>query len=541
MKRLISLIVLCAALAAGQSFSDRVEAIMNRPEYGHSRFGIEVLSLQTGKSLYVLNAQQLFVPGSTTKLITEGIALALLGPDYRFHTRVYRTGAIDANGVLIGDLVILASGDPNLSNRIQADGTLAFQNVDHSYSALPGAKVVSGDPLTVLRALARQVAAAGIRKVSGQIRVDASLFPEGQRELGTDVVMSPIVVNDNLIDVTFVPGAEGEPASVEVSPKQTRLTVVNNVRTATKGSQIQIEVSVVEAGPSGTSRVSMTGSIPPGARVLRTVAVPTPSEFAAAAFAETLHQAGVEIEVDRSSQSDVIAKYEPELQVAEHVSAPFSEEVKVTLKVSQNLHAGITPFLIGALVAGKHGDAAYQAGFDRMREYLEKAGLDASGASQSDGAGGDAFFTPDFMVRYLEHLSRQSIFPAFYSALPVLGKDGTLWDIQSQSPAAGHVHAKTGTYATYNALGKNLMVTGKGLAGYVERKDGGRLAIAVYANQIAGDPASIAHHVGEALGEIAAAAWDAPFAPLEPTTERRLSGRNRESTASAREKFEVEP
>lgn len=511
MKRLVCSIVLFAALAGGQSFSERVQAIMNRPEYRHSRFGIEVLSLETGKPLYVLNAQKLFVPGSTTKLVTEGIALALLGPEYRFHTRVYRTGAIDANGVLTGDLVILASGDPNLSNRIQADGTLAFQNVDHSYSALPGAKVVPGDPLAVLRGLARQVAAAGIRKVSGQIRVDASLFPEGQRELGTDVVLSPIVVNDNVIDVTIVPGAEGEPASAEVSPKQSRLTVVDKVRTAAKGSQIQIDVSGPEAGPSGTSTVSLTGSIPPGERVLRTLAIPTPSEFAAAAFAETLRQAGVEIEADRSSQPDVIAKYEPEFQVAEHVSAPLSEEVKVTLKVSQNLHAGITPFLIGALVAGKQGDAAYQAGFDRMKDYLEKAGLDVSGAGQSDGAGGDAFFTPDFMVRYLEHLSKQSFYFAFYRALPVLGKDGTLWDIQSQSPAAGHIHAKTGTYATYNALSKNLMVTGKGLAGYVERKDGGRLAIAVYANLVAGDPASITHHVGDALGEIAAAAWDAPF------------------------------
>ena len=65
-------------------------------------------------------------------MLTEGTALSLLGPDYRFHTRVFRTGAIDASGTLEGDLILVAAGDPNLSNRIQPDGTLAFQNQDHA-------------------------------------------------------------------------------------------------------------------------------------------------------------------------------------------------------------------------------------------------------------------------------------------------------------------------------------------------------------------------------------------------------------------------
>ena len=86
-----------------------------------------------------------------------------------------------------------------------------------------------------------------------------------------------------------------------------------------------------------------------------------------------------------------------------------------------------------------------------------------------------------------------------------------MWDIQVSSAAAGHIMAKTGTYGSYNALGKNLMVDGKGLAGYVKTKDGRTLAIAVYANFVAVDPAIGAHLVGDALGEIAAAAYDAPF------------------------------
>src|SRR5438105_600448 len=81
----------------------RIDAILARPEFRHTLFGIEFYSLDTDRAVYTLNADKLFVPGSTTKLITMGSALQLLGPDYRFRTRVYRTGDIDRDGTLHGD------------------------------------------------------------------------------------------------------------------------------------------------------------------------------------------------------------------------------------------------------------------------------------------------------------------------------------------------------------------------------------------------------------------------------------------------------
>ena len=95
------------------------------------------------------------------------------------------------------------------------------------------------------------------------------------------------------------------------------------------------------------------------------------------------------------------------------------------LKVSQNLHASMLPYLIGAWL-DKGSPDALQAGFDRERAMLERAGLDLTGAVQNDGAGGSALFSPDFMVRFLLHVREQPFFPAFLDALPVLGKDGTL-------------------------------------------------------------------------------------------------------------------
>jgi len=156
------------------------------------------------------------------------------------------------------------------------------------------------------------------------------------------------------------------------------------------------------------------------------------------------------------------------------------------------------------------GKEENENGFDVERKWLQKEGLDISGAQQADGAGGDAHFSPAFMVSYLRMMSKRPDFQAFHDALPILGKDGTLFNIQTQSPAAGHVHAKTGTFAVSDPLNQGLLVTGKGLAGYMTTSTGRRLIVAVYANNVAvsNAPDEVTRVIGQALGEVAAAAYD---------------------------------
>src|SRR5438552_6333318 len=114
--------------------------------------------------------------------------------------------------MLDGDIVLVASGDPNLSGRMKPEGTLAYENMDHSYGG-PDSKGL-GDPLLVIKELAQQIAAKGIKRVKGRVQVDVSLFPEGERELGTNVVISPVVVNDNVIDIIAAPSdKEGAPVT----------------------------------------------------------------------------------------------------------------------------------------------------------------------------------------------------------------------------------------------------------------------------------------------------------------------------------------
>lgn len=511
---LLSLLLLAnapASMAQSTTLAQRIQSIMDRPEFRHAIFGIEFYSLDAGKPIYTVNADKLFTPGSTTKLLTEGTALALLGADFRFHTRVYRTGPVDREGTLDGDLVLVASGDPNLSGRIAADDTLAFENEDHSYDGDKNTRAVPGDPLLVIRRLAQQVADKNIKKIRGRIIVDASLFREGARELGTGVVMSPIVVNDNIVDVTIGPGAtEGAPVVFKQSPLTSYVTFVNRATTGKADSEPEIRFVGNQPNVDGTQNVTITGNFPAGTpAILFKYVVPSPSRFAETVLTEALREKGITIETGASGDRDftkLAAAYIPDQLVAEHISPPLKEEIKVTLKVSQNLHASVTPLILGAMLAPKNSD---RNGFDVEHDFLVRAGLDVSGAQQGDGAGGNAHFSPEFMVSYLVYMSKQKYFQVFHDALPILGRDGTLFDIQTASPAAGKVHAKTGTFSTYDPLNRRLLVTGKGLAGYMTTRGGEHLAFAIYVNNVSvpTERDAVKRITGQALGEIAAAAY----------------------------------
>src|SRR6266403_1508504 len=475
---LISTLLFClqAAPTCAQSEStlaQRIHKIISRPEFTHANFGIEFCSLDTGEVLYALNADKLFVPASTTKILTEGALLAKLGADYRFHTRVYRTGSIDKHGTLKGHLILVASGDPNLSNRIQPDGTLAFVDEDHSYAgpALPG------DPLLVIKQLAKDVAAKGIHKIEGRVLIDTTLFPGGPREGGTNVVMSSIMVNDNVIDLIGSPGAKaGDPVVLKSSPQTSYIKFVNHLLTSPAGIKPTFEPPEFATDSDGSPLVTLSGSLPVGiAPQPATIAVPSPTKFAETVFREALSAAGIQIKGGPAPNvtdfSPYARFYGMENQVAEHLSPPLSEEIKVTLKVSQNLHAGMGPYLLGTLVA-KDTKSPLDAGFRIEHDFLQSAKLDLSGAAQGDGAGGDwaDLFSPDFMVHYLTYWSTRPDYQDFFKALPILGKDGTLAKIQTSSPCAGHVFAKTGTFGSEDKLGGKMMLNGKGLAGYVIAK-----------------------------------------------------------------------
>lgn len=468
--------------AAKPSLATEMQAIVSR--YPHTQFGLAVYDLDARRTIYRLNADRFFVAASTTKLLTEGTTLATVGPDYRFHTNVYRTGPVDASGALQGDLVLLASGDPDLSGRIQPDGTMAFENEDHSYDGSPDTKAVPGNPLAVIDELAQQIAARGIKRITGRVIVDDSLFSAGYRESGTGVVVSPIVVNDNIVDVTVTPGSKlGAPVSIAVSPQTPYVSFVTQAVTGAAGTDRTISVPDGQADAAGLRAVTITGSLPLGSPpILYAYDVPSPRRFAEVALTAALQNAGVGIGESATdlpaNHAGLTGSYVDANIVATHVSPPLAQDVKVTLKVSDNLHASIMPYLWSPA-------HTLRAGFDLERSFLQRGGLDPNAIVQNDGLGGNAFIQPQFMVRYLTYLRAQPFFDTLYASLPVLGVDGTLFNIANNSPARGKVHAKTGTWGAGDLLNRRSLVTGKGLAGYMTTASGRHVAFCFYLNNLA--------------------------------------------------------
>src|SRR5437764_1185773 len=209
-----------------------------------------------------------------------------------------------------------------------------FLTPHRAYDGSPDTKAVPGDPLLVIHELADQVAARHITRVKGHVLIDISLFPEGERELGTGVVISPVAVNDNLVDVTVAAGdAPGVPVTVTQSPVTAYVRFVTQATTAPADSTPEIRWASDSAAPDGSHTVTVAGRMPAGKPAwLFSYAVPQPSRVAEVVLVEALKARGVRVvESPAGVRHDFKARasaYTPDNLVAEHVSPPLPEEAK---------------------------------------------------------------------------------------------------------------------------------------------------------------------------------------------------------------------
>ena len=220
-----------------------ITAVMRKPRYVGSTWNLLVADAVTSETLYELHPDRMALAGSVRKLFSVGLALQQLGADHRFATPVHRRGAVDAQGALIGDLVLVAAGDLTLGGRLNADGTIAFTDFDHNdANNLRTAILTPQDPLRGLDGLARQVRASGIRTVSGDVVVDDRLF-DRFRVPNQHLLITPIMVNENMVDVTVAPAQAGQAASVDWRPRTGAFGVDGAVTTAAAGTPDTVSLS----------------------------------------------------------------------------------------------------------------------------------------------------------------------------------------------------------------------------------------------------------------------------------------------------------
>jgi serine-type D-Ala-D-Ala carboxypeptidase/endopeptidase (penicillin-binding protein 4) len=505
MRRLVAAALVLAAgpASAGPRLARALEKATSGPDYAHAFWGIAIADLKTGEAVYELNADKLFAPASATKLFSGAAALERLGPEFRFETRLHRRGEVQ-DGVLKGDLVLKASGDPNLSGRSDAAGRLSFKDVDHIYAGFSAdAELTETDPLAGLDDLATQITAAGIRRVEGEVLVDDRLFEGGEGSGSGPSRLTPIMVNDNVVDVLVTPASEvGRPASIAVRPATAYVQVEARVLTVPAGGGT--DVSVQPAGPYG---FVVRGTIEAGRKpLLRSAPVPDPVAFARALLIESLGRRDVAVAASILSPPGHEALpawdgYDRLPVVASRVSAPFAEALRIVEKVSHNLHASTLPLLV-AVTSGKR---TLKDGLQEQGRILAGLGVDVKSISFGGGAGGAPGdqVTPRATVQLLRAMASRPAFAAYEASLPVLGVDGTLAkSVGLDSPARGRVKAKTGTLVWDDGMNGRFFLASKALAGYLETRSGRRLAVAFFVNKTFVDSPDQTAREGKMLGRL---------------------------------------
>jgi serine-type D-Ala-D-Ala carboxypeptidase/endopeptidase (penicillin-binding protein 4) len=472
----VVVMLIAAAQAAAASLSQAIPRVVNAtPSARNAFWGIQVMDLASGKVLYSRNADRLFVPASNAKLFTLALALARLGPDYRFETRVLADAAPGAEGRLRGALRLAGGGDPNLSAR-----PIPYR---------PNSK--SGDPLGPMEQLADQVVAHGVKRVDGGIVGDDTWYvwepyPEGwavddtQYDYGAPV--SALSFNDNELTVTVRPGLRaGDIAQLTLEPALESFVIDNRVRTTAPGIPRQIHSEHIP----GSRQVRFWGTIPVrdgGDEV--SLAVADPADYAARALRRALEERGVLVEGGiqvrhRFAGEPPLDNTRLDVELARRESAPLLEDLRVTAKVSQNLHAELA---LRAVARARRSEGSREAGLQEMQTFLSEIGIAPNSDHFADGSGLSRLdlVTPASVVRLLRFMYDSPQRQDWIGLMPVGGQDGTLQSRLGGVPAADRIHAKTGTLTHVSAL-----------SGYAQRRNGSWVAFSILVNNDNGPAAEV--------------------------------------------------
>lgn len=447
----------------------RLDAVLDARAFDSAAWGADVRDLRTGVRLYARAPGRAFTPASVAKLFVTAAALDAFGPQERVRTTVESAAPLDAQGRLLGDLVLVGRGEANLSAR--------FEN---------------GRALAAFERLAETLFAAGLRRVEGRLLGDESAFAGPRRGADwpwEDLVwwygaeVSALSFNDNCAMLTVSSGARpGEPVEVTSSPHSAYFSVENRALTAAarNAPELALERAL------GSNHIVLSGSYPLGAapRTLA-VALEDPARFAVTVLAEVLGARGIQVaggvDVVRASSAGgaVPVAPVPRRVWASIEGPPLVDDLAVINKRSQNLHAELLLRRLGLRLKGEGTAAAGQAA---LRDFLTRAGLppegfelrDASGLSSADS------LTPAHLTALLAYMARHPHAAAFAASLPVAGVDGTLESRWRGTPLQGNLLAKTGTLTHVHTL-----------AGYLTRRDGTRLAFSLLLNQHLGPSAQV--------------------------------------------------
>jgi D-alanyl-D-alanine carboxypeptidase/D-alanyl-D-alanine-endopeptidase (penicillin-binding protein 4) len=380
-----------------------------------------------------------------------------LGPDFRYRTGVYTNGALNENGVLDGDIVLVGRGDPNL---LDAYGDL-------------------GQPSALLY-LAEKIKELGIREIKGDVVGDDSYFAPSRKgnggvsaDMGTlyGAPVTALSINNNVIKVTARAPKSRKAVTVEIAPHTSHFRIRNQAVIGIRDAKQTLSIRLLSA----SNTLVISGTLPVSKTVTRTVVLNKPAETTAAIFKDEIERRGVKINGNvraihyGGEKAEVKKSW---MLLAEHKSLPLIRGLEIINKRSQNLHAEM---LLRTLGAELYGVGNNTAGLEAVKAFLVEAGIDDENISLSDGSGLSRgnFLTPRYQTTLLEFLLRRPYFNLFLNTLAVSGPDGTQRNRLSSASVKGSIHAKTGTL--------NGVTT---LSGYITTQSGKNLVFSIFANRV---------------------------------------------------------
>lgn len=429
---------------------------MDGARYDEATWSLLVTDVETGETFYSLNAGALAFTGSTASS-SRRLALDTLGPEHRQETPVHRLGEVGADGALTGDLVLVGGGDLTFGGRRTGD-TIESTDFDHNdANSLGTAGLTPQDPLTGVNDLARQVRAAGVTSVSGDVVVDDRFF-EPYRVPNGNLLITPVILNENMVDVTVIPTEPGQPATVEHRPETAAATINGQVTTTGAGTESAVTFSddfvldcVGTPGCAGT----MSGDIPADyaapftddESLVGTFRVDEPNAFLRTAFIEALQREGVAVTAPPVSANPAAllpanVDYPADTRIATYTSAPYDQTARLVLKVSLNLGANLSLSLFGLDKGERTIDGSLAA---ERAALIDDFGIDGDQFDfPTNGSGTpDSRATPQALVRFLIGMRSTPVADLFQRSLPILGVDGSLATMGTDLAAKGNVFAKT--------------------------------------------------------------------------------------------------
>ena len=450
---------------AVQRLQAEIEATLNDPLLASSNVGVKIVSLETGEVLYEKDAEKLYHPASTTKLITAAAALAKLGPNYRFRTTLY-ADRLEGRQVL-GNIYLKGGGDP------------MFDSDD-------------------LEKMVGRLVEMDTKDLHGDIIVDETYFDairQGKGWMWDDGPiggyfshLSALTINRNGVHLRISPGTKvGDPVRVHLDPPTQYMRIVNEATTV--GASEQVRVRLKRKNGSDAENVLMiNGAMAIGQTEMnRRVDVLDPALYCGTLLREMLAERGVTL------QGTVRYGEVPEEagEIIQHVSPSLSRILWEMNKPSDNLIAELLLKTIGAKIKGTPGTG--EKGLAAINDFLGEIGMEAAGYALADGSGVSRYnlVTASLLTGLLVYMFHNfTVMPEYLASLPVGGVDGTLTRRMQGMAAEGVLRAKTGTLRGITTL-----------AGYTVTADGETVAFSILVSNYLGS-ASPRRTLQDKIGDI---------------------------------------